>query len=109
MVSSRPPNLQKTEEKLKNPQEPHTQALESQEGLKLWLVHLVGVAVDIRLLESQEGLKQNFSPSKRGRKKKGATRISRRVETYTEPHGGASHSSLLESQEGLKRHPILEL
>jgi len=32
VVSSRPPNLQKTEEKLKNPQEPNTRAVESQEG-----------------------------------------------------------------------------
>ena len=35
VVSSRPPRRQKTEEKLKNPQEPNTQAPESQEGLKL--------------------------------------------------------------------------
>jgi hypothetical protein len=34
VVSSRPPNLQKTKEKLKNPQQPNTQAPESQEGLK---------------------------------------------------------------------------
>jgi hypothetical protein len=33
---SRPPRRQKTKEKLKNPQQPNTQALESQEGLKLW-------------------------------------------------------------------------
>jgi hypothetical protein len=48
VVSSRPPNLQKIEEKLKNPQEPNTQAPESQEGLKL---------SQSLNPESQEGLK----------------------------------------------------
>jgi hypothetical protein len=32
--SNRPSSLQKTKEKLKNPQQPNTQAPESQEGLK---------------------------------------------------------------------------
>jgi hypothetical protein len=48
VVSSRPPNLQKTKERLKNPQQPSTQAPESQEGLKLQ---------QVISLESQEGLK----------------------------------------------------
>jgi hypothetical protein len=34
VVSSRPPSPQKTKEKLKNPQQPNTLAVESQEGLK---------------------------------------------------------------------------
>jgi hypothetical protein len=34
VVSSRPPRRQKTKEKLKNLQQPTTQAVESQEGLK---------------------------------------------------------------------------
>jgi len=81
VVSNRPPNLQETEEKLKNPQEPNTQAprisrrvetvylryrgdvhsflqLESQEGLKL---HVAACAVHYLVVphvESQEGLKR---------------------------------------------------
>jgi hypothetical protein len=58
VVSSRPPNLQKTKEKLKNPQQPNTQALESQEGLKLIFIRYSKPNNIFEILESQEGLKQ---------------------------------------------------
>ena len=102
MVPSRPPNLQKTEEKLKNPQQPNTQAPESQEGLK---TVFVGVCQDVlcnsrisrrvenslRLLwlasssagllpESQEGLKIPRRRLLHGLRQ--GARISRRVEKY---------------------------
>ena len=80
MVPSRPPNLQKTEEKLKNPQELDTQALESQEGLKREEVLAAWTCVYVV-----------------------HARISRRVETLlwrTHPRGCLY--SPLESQEGLK-------
>ena len=58
MVPSRPPNLQKTKEKLKNPQELDTQALESQEGLKQnWCMQCMQYTSCLFRLESQEGLK----------------------------------------------------
>jgi translation elongation factor EF-1beta len=56
VVSSRPPNLQKTEEKLKNPQEPNTRAVESQEGLKD-IGFGFGTCHMQDTIESQEGLK----------------------------------------------------
>jgi hypothetical protein len=46
VVSSRPPNLQQTKEKLKNPQEPNTRAPESQEGLKHKQLIAVGINSD---------------------------------------------------------------
>jgi len=58
VVSSRPPNLQKTKEKLKNPQQPNTQAPESQEGLKRHVDAADGEELPVRP-ESQEGLKQD--------------------------------------------------
>jgi hypothetical protein len=58
VVPSRPPRRQKTKEKLKNPQELDTQALESQEGLKwLWGRGSRLAALWAYTLESQEGLK----------------------------------------------------
>ena len=79
MVSSRPPNLQKTKEKLKNPQEPRTQVPESQEGLKQQSF-CAELAQQLRRSrpESQEGLK---------RKK----------------HGWQKQDGRPESQEGLKQ------
>ena len=63
MVPSRPPNLQKTTEKLKNPQEPNTRAPESQEGLKQ---ANDGASVEevFPLPESQEGLKRYTAQSR---------------------------------------------
>jgi hypothetical protein len=57
VVSSRPPRRQKTKEKLKNPQELDTQALESQEGLKLSLASTADDLLQHMSPESQEGLK----------------------------------------------------
>ncbi len=59
MVPNRPPNLQKTEEKLKNPQEPNTRVVESQEGLK-HSTNATSNALQPRVcVESQEGLKHD--------------------------------------------------
>jgi hypothetical protein len=55
--SSRPPSPQKTKEKLKNPQQPTTRAVESQEGLKP-VVGDVRIGAVHQQVESQEGLKQ---------------------------------------------------
>ena len=78
MVSSRPPNLQKTKEKLKNPQQPNTQALESQEGLK------------------------HICLRRRPAAEVATTRISRRVETVYREYTRIRYHRRLESQEGLK-------
>ena len=80
MVSNRPPNLQETEEKLKNPQEPRTQAPESQEGLKQF-----NDAGGVQVMtspgpESQEGLKLPARGADADLAE-GLPRISRRVET----------------------------
>jgi hypothetical protein len=58
--SSRPPKRQKTKEKLKNPQQPNTQAPESQEGLKQSDTRSSYRMGACQFPESQEGLKQNF-------------------------------------------------
>ena len=83
MVSSRQPRRQKTKEKLKNPQQPNTRALESQEGLKRPLVCKVKHKRHCEL-ESQEGLK-------------------RIIETHAGEEEKISEAEL-ESQEGLKLH-----
>ncbi len=101
-ASNRPPRRQKTKEKLKNPQQPNTRALECQEGLKQRYALAVNLRFDI-FLESQEGLKlaPSLPPlpapffisleSQEGLKHVGLPRAVRRGQER------------LESQEGLKQ------
>ena len=95
MVPSRPPNLQKTKEKLKNPQQPNTQVLESQEGLKP-VRHAVSLCeASESLLESQEGLKLKvdlYETNHMNRLIPG--RISRRVETRHAAGGGVASADV---------------
>ena len=74
-----------TKEKLKNPQQAKTRAVESQEGLKLVDALLCGLD-QYEGVESQEGLKPIIRKASEEGVTDGRPRISRRVETYNVSH-----------------------